>query len=171
MFKIDCIVPCCNTHFDGFVELENDFDSEFIICPFCQNSIDVEEIKHIMNETYYKTYDIMDSVKYFTHEEMKQVFLNDVDEEQKAQGTTFFSWIAEMLKCEIFYQVAKNEYDDMTLLDSIITTLTKNDMNSTWYDIEDLKTLSSALQQAILNNIEDEEINSFYTSQLILLEK
>ena len=39
--NVSCTVHCCDNQVNEELMILFDFDSEFIICPFCQNSIDI----------------------------------------------------------------------------------------------------------------------------------
>ena len=41
----------------------------------------------------------------FTFNELKKLFKNEVDERQKSQGTTFDTWLDEMLKMQILIRL------------------------------------------------------------------
>jgi hypothetical protein len=54
-----------------------------------------------MTNQLYVSYE-NNEVEVLTLTELQEVFNNEVDEEQKQQGTTFQSWLDEMLHMQIY---------------------------------------------------------------------
>jgi len=93
----------------------------------------------------------------FTFSQLEQIFINDIDAEQKENGTTFETWFYEMTQSTGLYQ----EITEISF-NQAIKDLMRNDHNATWDEIETVTELVSSLNQAIINNEDDYEIVDFY---------